>query len=134
MAWNSIAFCGEIHDAANSCDLEKIKMLLKDHPDVVSSKDTNGTTALHIAAWKGYAVVANYLIANGAEVNAKNNKGFTPLHMAAGYGRKDVVELLLANKADVNAKANQGQTPLLLAIMNKKEDVADLLRQHGGHK
>ena len=29
LVWSSLAFCGEIHDAAESGDLEKVKALLK---------------------------------------------------------------------------------------------------------
>ena len=31
---------GAIHDAAKGGDLEKVKALLKAHPDLISSKDT----------------------------------------------------------------------------------------------
>ena len=33
LAWSSLAFCGEIHNAAKSGDLEKVKTLLKANPD-----------------------------------------------------------------------------------------------------
>ena len=42
LVWSSLALCGEIHDAAQSGDLEKVKALLKANPDLVFSKDTNG--------------------------------------------------------------------------------------------
>jgi ankyrin repeat protein len=104
LAWSSLAFCGEIHDAAKSGDLEKVKTLLKANPDLVFSKDTNGWTPLHLASTKA---VAEFLLANKADVNDnKNGYGWTPLHAAAANGFKDVVELLLADKADVNAKAH----------------------------
>ena len=47
LAWSSLAFCGEIHDAAKDGDLEKVKALLKDNPDLVFSKDNDGATPLH---------------------------------------------------------------------------------------
>ena len=65
-------------------DLEKVKALLKDNPDLVFSKDTNGWTPLHMAAYEGHKDVAELLLANKAEVNAKDNSGVTPLHLAAG--------------------------------------------------
>ena len=40
LAWSSLAFGGEIHDAAKAGDLEKVKAVLKDNPDLVFSKDT----------------------------------------------------------------------------------------------
>ena len=44
----------EIHDAAKSGDVEKVKALLKDNPDLVISQDDIGFTPLHYAAFKGY--------------------------------------------------------------------------------
>lgn len=50
LAWSVPVFCGEIHDAAVRGDLPKVKTLLKDHPELVSSKDNNGVTPMHRAA------------------------------------------------------------------------------------
>jgi hypothetical protein len=105
LAWSSLAFCGEIHDAAAGGDLEKVKALLKDNPNLVANKDDN-------------------LDMNGG----------TPLYWAARLGHKDMAELLLANKADVNAKDNNDDTPLHATAYNGRKDVAELLRQHGGHE
>ncbi len=126
------ALCGEIHDAAQSGDLAKVKALLKDNPDLVSSKDNNGGTPLHMAALGGHKDIVELLVANKADVNAKNNYGMTPLHVSAIFNHKDVAELLLANKADVNAKNGDGDTPLNLAVSGGFTDLAELLRQHGG--
>jgi len=133
LAWSSLAFCGEIHDAAKSGDLEKVKALLKANPDLVFSKDTiassflNGGTPLHFASWNGHKDVAELLLANKADVNATNNLGWTPLHVAVRYDHKDVVELLLASNADVNAKDYGNTTPLHFAVMFAHKDVMELL-------
>ncbi len=108
-------------------DLEKVKALLKDQPALVFSKDTNGMTALHLAANYGHKDVAELLLANRAKVNAKNNNGATPLHSAAGAGDKDTAELLLANKAEVDAKTTDGRTPLHIAALAGRTKMAELL-------
>ena len=127
LTWTGLAFCGEIHDAAGDGDLEKVKVLLKDHPNLVSSRDTNGTTPLYGAAQWGHRDVVQLLLASKAEVDAKNLIGFTPLHAAAAAGHKDVAELLLASKAEVNAKAGDGATPLHAAALEGHRDVVELL-------
>ena len=105
LVWSSLAFCGEIHDAAESGDLTKVEILLKDNPALATSKNNYGATPLHLAAQNGHKDVAKLLLAKGADVNAKDSyDGEEPLHAAAQTGRRDVVELLLANKADVNAR------------------------------
>ena len=54
LAWTSLSFCGEIHDAAKDGDLEKVKALLQSNPDLVFSKDDKyGATPLHWAAAAG---------------------------------------------------------------------------------
>ncbi len=105
LAWSSLAFCGEIHDAAKVGDLEKVKALIKDDPDLVNSKDNEDATPLLWAAQIGSTNVVDLLLNHGADVNAKGKNGATSLELAAGKGSKDVVELLLTHRADVNAKA-----------------------------
>ncbi|MGP8200312.1 MAG: ankyrin repeat domain-containing protein [Limisphaerales bacterium] len=83
-----------IHDAAKNGDLEKVKGLLKANPDLVSSKDDDGMTALHLAAMKGHKDVVELLLTNKADVNAKNNYGATPLKLVELSGRDDVEKLL----------------------------------------
>lgn len=93
-------FCGEIHDAAKRGELAKVKGLLKDNPDLVFSKDTNGVTPLFFAAGLGHLDVVALLLANKADVNAFN-KGSTPLHAAVLNHHKEVADLLIASNAQV---------------------------------
>ena len=117
--------------AARQGDLEKVKALLRDNPDLVFSKDNYGQTPLHYAAATAHKDVVELLLASKAEVNAMANDGDTPLHLAATEGHKDVVELLLASKAEVNAMANDGTKPLHLAAAEGHKDVVELLLVHG---
>ena len=68
LAWSSVAFCGEIHDAAKSGDLEKVKALLTGNPNLVFSKDNNGETPLHDAVVTGHKDVAELLVKSGHTV------------------------------------------------------------------
>ena len=108
LALSSLAFCGEIHDAAKAGDLEKVRTLLLQNPNLVFSKCTNGLTALDYAAGGGHEEVTELLLGKGADVNAKANNGATPLHSAALGGHAGVAQLLLAKGADVNAKSDNG--------------------------
>ena len=127
LAWTSLAFGGEIHDAAANGDLAKVQLLLKDHPDLVFSKDDLGRTPLHVAAGSGHKDVAELFLAHQADVHAEDNFGRTALHWAAVGGHKDVAECLLAHHADVNAKDNFGRTALHWAAVGGHKDVAELL-------
>jgi hypothetical protein len=133
LAFGLQGFCGPIHEAARNGDIKTVEAMLKDHPDLVSSKEEKyGQTPLHIAAFNDHVDVAKLLLAHKADVNAKANNGATPLHLAAAKGFKDMVELLLANKADINAADNDGWSPLHSAVVWGHKDIEDLLRQQGG--
>jgi ankyrin repeat protein len=94
LAWSSLAFCGEIHDAAGAGDVGKIKALLKKNPELVFSKDSIGWTPLHYAAYSGQKGAAELLLTSNADVNAKDKNGHTPLAWATHKDHKDVAELL----------------------------------------
>jgi ankyrin repeat protein len=130
------AFCGEIHDAVAIGDLEKVKALLKDNPNLVFSKQSElaGLTPLSIAASYNRKEIAEFLLANKAEVNARDDGGYTPLHAAAQRGYVEIVALLLTNKANVNSTNEEGVTPLhTTAWCCSKRDVTDLLLAHGAN-
>jgi len=141
LAWSSLAFCGEIHEAAKNGDLARVKALLKANPDLVFTKDKDGVTPLHEAAFAGHKDVTELLLTHGAHVNARDNAGDTPLYWAAENAFppeaenkaniKDVAELLLAKGADVNAKDKAGATPLHNAARMGWKEMADLLLTHG---
>jgi ankyrin repeat protein len=112
LTWSIPAFCGEIHDAARKGDLQKAKMLLKDNPEFISSRNDDGWTPLYEAVLEDYKDIVEWLLINKADVNIRDNDGFTPLHWVAMTCRKDMAIMLLADKADGKATDNTGRTPL----------------------
>jgi ankyrin repeat protein len=123
------ALCGEVHDAAADGNLERVKLLLKEEPDLVFSRDTNGMTPLHRAVTQGRKDMVMLLLLDKADVNAKvnDNQGGTSLHLAVGNSHKDIAALLLANKADVNATDREGHVPLGGAAVADQKDMVELL-------
>lgn len=101
-----------VHDAIKASDDERIRWLLDKSPEKAFSKDKDGWTPLHLAAFLGETPIAKLLLAKSAEVDAKLESGQTPLHLAARKAHKSTAELLLAHGADVNAKTQIGETPL----------------------
>ena len=90
-AWTSLAFCDDIFSAAQTNDVEQVRLLLKNNHQLAFATDRYNKTALHWAAFFGYPEVAHVLLAEGALVNAEDNKGYTPLHTAAAVGYESVV-------------------------------------------
>jgi ankyrin repeat protein len=127
--------CIELIWAAERGDLERVEILIRDYPDLVFSAYGNNGTPLHAAAGHGRRKVAEFLLANKADVNTKDINRETALHCAAKYRCVGVAKLLLTNKADVNAMDNAGRTPLQLAELKAtwaSSEVAKLLRRRQG--
>ncbi len=92
-----------------------MRALLKKGVDVNEAQG-DGTTALHWAAMKGNAEVAQMLIYAGANLRATTRLGgYTPLYLAAKGGHSAVVAALLAAGADPKATTTNGTTPLMIA-------------------
>jgi ankyrin repeat protein len=104
-----------VADAAMQGDREAVRALLKTGEDVNGAQG-DGMTALHWAAVKGDADLAQMLIYAGANVKATTRIGaYSPLYLAAKGGSAMVVATLIAAGADVKATTASGTTPLMIA-------------------
>ncbi|MEB3197392.1 MAG: ankyrin repeat domain-containing protein [Candidatus Sericytochromatia bacterium] len=77
-----------------------------------NARDVNGYTPLHWAAFRGYVVLAGYLLDRGAAIDPSDNNGYTPLMLAAWNGHDTVVRLLLARGASRERLSLDGFTAL----------------------
>jgi len=121
--------------AAKNGDATRVKELLADSPSLIDARDSDESTALHCACWKGHLEVVQVLIAAGALVNVDNKNdhwGTTPLHAAAHANQAKIVEALVAAGADVNAVDGGGKTPLHHTTFHKATAAAKVLTKHGG--
>ena len=94
----SIVHADPIHDAARDGDVDRLKALLKDDPDLVRLVDTqfgDNCTPLHLAVEWGRKEAAEMLLDFGADINAPSRHG-TPLHLAVRGDRGGVTGLLLS--------------------------------------
>lgn len=101
--------------AAEEGKTELAEKILKEFPDLVNTKDRDGYTALHKAAYSDHFDLAFVLLKYGADVNARTNMLWTPLHSACKWNNPKIVALLLQNGADINARSEGDQTPLHIA-------------------
>ena len=110
--------------AVKGGDTHTVKKIVDSNPSIVHKTDKNGYTALHNAAYHGQKIVADHLLASGADANAAQSKhGSTPLHSAASKKcNAGVVKSLLNKGADQTKVDNYGKTPLEYATQCKKKN------------
>jgi len=124
----------EIIKAAKSGDVAKVKTLLSENPDLINARDTDGSTPLHCATWKGHVEVVACLLKAGADVKAHNSNGHwgtTALHAAAHANQAEIARLLIEHGADVNAQDLNGKTPLFHTTFHKAKAAAKVLQDCG---
>jgi ankyrin repeat protein len=111
-------------------DLDAVRALLK-QADINESQG-DGMTALHWAASRDDVVMAQMLLAAGANVKATTRLGgLTPLWMASQNGNARMIELLLDAGADANVATTLGMTPLMMAAAAGRADAIKMLVVHG---
>jgi ankyrin repeat protein len=119
--------------AINNSD--EVIQLLNSEPSQVRALDVDGSTPLHVAAYRGYPDMVKLLIDNGAEIDRPDKHGFTPLAEAVLAGgqpqtRRAIVTSLLRAGANPRFTLPDGRTVIDLAISLRgpRSHLADLLR------
>ena len=123
----------EMIKAAKTGQLDKIKLLLAADPKLVDARDSDGSTPLHCATWKGHPELVALLLDAGADVNARNNNehwGTTPLHAAAHANQAAIAQMLIDHGADLKAEDLTGQSPMHHTTFHKAKAVAALLQKY----
>lgn len=119
--------------AAKSGDTAALRELFESDSTLLQVRDSDESTLLHCAAWKGHVETVTLLLELGADVNAQNQNdhyGDTPLHAAAHGNQRAVAEILIAHGANVHAINPAGRTPLAETEIHNARAVAALLKRH----
>jgi ankyrin repeat protein len=119
--------------AAKHGDCAALAALLDADPTLLNARDSDGSTPLHCACWKGNLDAARLLLERGAEVDSLRSGGHygtTPLHAAAHGNHRDIVRLLLEHGASAAAKDEEGQDALAHSAIHKATAAAKVLREY----
>jgi uncharacterized protein len=139
------------HTALKAGDLDKVRALLAEDPDLLTKSDENPQSPVLLAIYHGHPEAARVLIEEGAvldlyeaaaageqarvealleadpgAINSHAPDGFTALGLAAFLGHRDLVQWLLDNGADPNiGSANSMRVrPIHSAAANKDHALA----------
>ena len=120
-----------VADAAMQGDRASVRTLLQQGRDVNAAQG-DGMTALHWAAMKNDAELAQMLVYAGANLKATTRLGAnTPMVIAARNGNAPVVEVLLKAGAGARTATATGTTPLMLAAASGSVDAVKALLAAG---
>jgi ankyrin repeat protein len=84
--------------------------------------------ALYYAAWQNYMWMAEWLLANGADVTIASGELDTPVHAAARHGHSEMLSLLIGSHV-VNERNAFGKTPLDLARQKSNWECVGILEK-----
>jgi len=119
-------------EAVKAGDLAQVKVLVEQDPGIVNAKNPGGQTILFAAVSFGRLEIAEYLIANGANVNERTSFHLTPLDVACMRNAPlAIVRLLVEKGADVNFVSKYLGKPLDLALDTENAALIDYLRSRG---
>lgn len=106
-----------------------VQLLVGKGAPINAARDSDGATALHLAAGGGHLDVIYCLVDGRANVRAKDKAGAIPLHLAASKGYQMVVEYLVNKGADIKARNARREPPVDCAEANGHLEVADCLER-----
>lgn len=130
-ASNLISDWEAAHEAAESGDLSRLRMLILEREVHIDAEDKHSMTLLQIASRHGRLPIVEFLIENGAAVNKTELDDRTALHFAVIRGHLTIVRFLLENGADANARKALGLTPLHVLAQTSHTELLPLLLEHG---
>jgi ankyrin repeat protein len=122
-----------LFEAASIGDVQRVRQLLDDQPELIASFSHDGWSPLHLAAHFGHLTVVDLLLARGAEVDARSKNALTntSLHAALAGGHRATAQRLVEHQADVNAVEAGGYTPLHQAAELGDAEMVRLLLDRG---
>ncbi len=105
-----------LFDAVVTNDLAGVEVVLDAGADSSFADPRYNWQMLYWATDKGYTLIAESLLHDGADPNTRGFEGETSLHPTGRWGNTGTACVLLGYGSDVNARDERGRTPLHRAV------------------
>ena len=119
-----------VWEASAIGDTDAIKLLLEGHSSTSNVLSADGWTPLHLACFFHQAVVVEYLLETGTdlEIVSVNATAVTPLQSAMASGAEGIARTLIERGANIHLP---GWTPLHYAAAKNLPEMAEFLIARG---
>ncbi|KAL7854159.1 hypothetical protein AOLI_G00210030 [Acnodon oligacanthus] len=111
-------------------ETEKVASLLSKKGANATKLDSEGKSALHVAATRGQAECLAVILAHGADVSVVDASGSSALHLAAKNNHQECAKKLIQSKCVVDTLDGVGRTALHHAAASGSVVIVQLLCEH----
>ncbi|XP_063334732.1 ankycorbin isoform X2 [Pelmatolapia mariae] len=108
-------------------EVEKVSSLLAKKGANPVKLDSEGKSALHVAAARGQIDCLSFILAHGADLSVTDAAGFSPLHLAAKNNHTECCRKLIQSKCPIDAVDGSGKTALHHAAASGNIQIVQLL-------
>ncbi|UCE24219.1 MAG: ankyrin repeat domain-containing protein [Candidatus Zixiibacteriota bacterium] len=120
-------FAATLFEAASEGNLELVKQIVIENPDLVNRPGENNSTALQFASYAGHLEVVQFLMENGADIDHKDNDGDPALVWAVLGFRLDVAKYLLEQGASFEGLRRRNKPLIAYFTENGRADLVKTL-------
>ena len=122
----------DILTAVNNGNLEQVKMLLQQNPELIRTRDQYQNSLLTLALLQNDFAVAKFLIESGIDVKyGREDTGGNEIFRAISSGSLEITKLIYEKGVDIHSKDRWGNTPLDGAIFEGFKEIVYFLMDKG---
>ncbi|KAI1881960.1 hypothetical protein AGOR_G00245500 [Albula goreensis] len=111
-------------------EADKVAALLTKKGASAVKLDSEGKSALHVAATRGQAECLALILAQGVDASLVDASGFSALHLAAKNNHQECAKKLIQSKCVIDAVDSSGKTALHHAAASGSVVIVQLLCEH----
>ncbi|XP_045922315.1 ankycorbin isoform X2 [Micropterus dolomieu] len=108
-------------------EVEKVASLLSKKGASAVKLDSEGKSALHVAATRGQTDCLSVILAHGADLSVTDAAGLNPLHLAAKNSHIECCKKLIQSKCPIDAVDSSGKAALHHAAVSGNIQTVQLL-------